>query len=85
MIIKVSGIPALSIAGSTYTAEVPVATYDDAGWQGEGSVLTVTGALNDTGAQFMTKLTAASNAWASSLATRDTFLAKLANLVGRTV
>jgi len=83
MKVKVSGMPTLTISGSTYSADVPVALYDDNGWQGEQTSLNVTGNLTDTGAQFLTKLTTASNAWQAALAIHDTFQNKLANLVGR--
>lgn len=83
MIAKVSGQPIIIVNGSNYSCDVPVSLYDDAGWKGEGTILTITGALTDTGAQFLAKLKTASDDWQATLAIRGTFQAKLSGLVGK--
>ena len=83
MIVKVSGQPTVTINGSNYSVDVPVAFYDDAGWVGEGTTLTITGVLTDTPANFLSKLTTASNTWQANVAIRNTFEVKLAGIVGR--
>ncbi len=83
MEVRVSDQPSVTIIGSNYSVGVPVAFYDDAGWKLEGTTLTITGALTDTPANFMGKLTTASNTWQANVAIRETFEVKLAGIVGR--
>ena len=85
MIIKVSGIPRLQINGSNFSADVPITAYDNAGWAATSTVVTVTGALSDSAATFMTSLQTQADTWKATLATMDTMNIKLVNLVGRTL
>jgi hypothetical protein len=83
MVAKVFGVPQITVNGSNYSCDVPVNLYDDAGWIGEGTTLTITGTLTDTGVAFINKLKMASDNWQATLAIRDTFQNKLNGLVGR--
>ena len=83
MIVKVSGIPSVTITGTTYAVGVPVATYDDSGWAGAQTTLTITGAITDTPQEFWTKLKTKAGEWEVGLDVRDTFKTKLAGIVGK--
>lgn len=83
MIIKVSGIPSVTITGSLYSVDVPVSTYDDNGWTGVSTVLNITGDITDTPQMFWTKLKAKADIWETELGIMETFQIKLAGLVGK--
>ena len=83
MIIKISGNPSVTITGTTYSVGVPVATYDDNGWVGTQTTLTITGAITDTPQAFWAKLKTKASEWETESEVRDTFQTKLAGIVGK--
>ena len=83
MVIKVSGNPSVTITGTTYSVDIPVATYDDNGWVGTQTMLTITGAITDTPQAFWTKLKTKASEWETGLNVMDTFQTKLAGIVGK--
>ena len=84
--VKVSGRPILTVAGSTFTATVPVSAFDYANvndeWPIAQGTLTVSVTTSMTLAQFKTALIAEANTWRTSLASMQTLRAKLDKIEG---
>ncbi len=85
--IKITGKPVITITDKTYSAGVPVASYDNGGWVTGQVELIVSGDTDtvDLAADILVKLKPAVDKWEETLKATEVLDTKVSTLVGKEI